>query len=348
MTALLRPLRTFGLLCVIGLTTSVGLPAHAQDQQAENIAAARTLGIQGVQLAEAGKCNEAIEKLARAEALYHAPTILGRLGECQVNVGQIVLGSENLNKVVREQLAPNAPKAFHDAQARAKKALEAALPRISHLTVEIEPTDVDATVTVGGATVPKALIGAERPTDPGSHEVVATAQGYLPAKTNVSLSEGSRHSIKLRLEPDPNAVAAQPAEPAVTPPPAPVTPPPATPPPAAESNKTPSYVLFGVGGVGIIVGSVTGLMAIQKKGELDCPDNECRGSNADKLDSANTTALVSTIGFGVGIASAALGTILLFTGKSEGPGPAPSAKYEPGLRARAFVGLGSVGVAGSF
>lgn len=347
MTALLRPLRTFGLLCVIGLTTSVALPARAQDQQAENIAAARTLGIQGVQLAEAGKCNEAIEKLARAEALYHAPTILGRLGECQVNVGQIVLGSENLNKVVREQLAPNAPKAFHDAQARAKKALEAALPRISHLTVEIEPTDVDATVTVGGATVPKALIGAERPTDPGSHEVVATAQGYLPAKTNVSLSEGSRHSIKLRLEPDPNAVAAQPAEPALAPPPAPVTPPPpATPPPAAESSKTLSYVLLGVGVGGIVVGSITGLMAIQKKGDLDCPDNECRGTNIDKLDSANTMALVSTIGFGVGIASAALGTIFLFTGKSDGP--APSAKYEPGLKARAFVGLGSVGVAGSF
>jgi hypothetical protein len=320
------------------------MPVHAQDQQAENIAAARSLGIQGVQLAEAGKCKEAIEKLARAEALYHAPTILGRLGECQVNVGQIVLGSENLNKVVREQLAPNAPNAFRDAQARAKKALDAALLRIAHLTVEIEPTDVDASVTVGGTTVPKALIGAERPTDPGSHEVVATAEGYLPAKTNVSLSEGSRHSITLKLEPDPNAVAAQPAEP-VAPPPAPIPPaPPATPPPAAKNN-TLSYVLLGVGAAGIVVGSVTGVMAMGAENDLDCPDKECRGSNIDKLDSANTLALVSTIGFGVGIASAAVGTILLFTGKSD---DAPSAKYEPRLKAHAFVGLGSVGVAGSF
>lgn len=344
MTALARPFRTFGLLAFV-LTSVAAMPAHAQDQSAENIAAARSLGIQGVQLAEAGKCGEAIEKLQRAEALYHAPTILGRLGECQVKVGQIVLGTENLNKVVREQLAPNAPQAFRDAQARAKKELDAALPRIAHLTVDIEPTDVDATVTVGGVTVPKALIGAERPTDPGSHEVVATATGYLPAKTNVSLSEGSRHSIKLRLEPDPNAVAPTP-EPA-TPAPAP-PPPPVTPPPAAErgSDNTLSYVLLGVGGLGIAVGGITGMMAIQQEGALNCPDNECRGNNVDKLESARTVALVSTIGFGVGIAAGAVGTVLLFTGKSDES--SPNAKSTPSFEARGYVGPGSIGVLGKF
>src|SRR5687768_10320598 len=100
----------FALAAFSALTVSE--PAHAQDQQAENVAAARSLGIQGVQLADAGKCPEAIEKLSRAESLYHAPTILGRLGECQVSIGQIVLGTENLNRVVREQLPSNAPKAF--------------------------------------------------------------------------------------------------------------------------------------------------------------------------------------------------------------------------------------------
>src|SRR5262245_27375760 len=84
--------------------------ALAQDQpQAENVAAARALGLQGIKMADSGDCKGAIEKLSRAESLYHAPSILARLGECQVQVGQIVLGTENLNRVVREQLAPNAP-----------------------------------------------------------------------------------------------------------------------------------------------------------------------------------------------------------------------------------------------
>jgi hypothetical protein len=245
---------------------------------------------------------------------------------------------------VREQLAPNAPQAFRDAQTRAKKELDAALPRIAHLTVEIEPTDVDASVTVGGVTVPKALIGAERPTDPGSHEVVATATGYLPAKTQVSLSEGSRHAIKLKLEPDPNAVAANAAPAPATPmppPPAPVTPPPA----ATGSNNTLSYVLLGVGGAGLLVGSITGMMAIQKEGELDCPEKKCSGTDIDKLDSARTMALVSTIGFGVGLAAGAVGTVLLFTNKSD---ESPSARNTPSFEARGYLGVGSVGVMGQF
>src|SRR5262245_36284678 len=124
---------------VCALSLLFASPAWSQDASAENVAAARALGIQGVQLADAGKCDQAIEKLQRAESLYHAPTILGRLGECQVAVGQIVLGTENLNRVVREQLAPNAPQAFRNAQERAKKALDAALPKIAYLTVTVEP-----------------------------------------------------------------------------------------------------------------------------------------------------------------------------------------------------------------
>src|SRR5687767_8654904 len=204
MNSLLRPHRTFGLLA-FGLVSIAALPAYAQDHSAENIAAARSLGIQGVQLAESGKCAEAIEKLQRAESLYHAPTILGRLGECQVTVGQIVLGTENLNRVVREQLPPNAPNAFKAAQERAAKVLETALPRIARLTVIIEPADAKASVTVGGSPVPSALIGVERPTDPGKRAVVATAPGFLEATTEVELAEGARQTVTLKLVPDPNA-----------------------------------------------------------------------------------------------------------------------------------------------
>ena len=124
--------RVIALGLVSTLTTSLVAPAaFAQDQpQAESIAAARSLGMQGIKMADAGDCKGAIEKLSRAESLYHAPSILARLGECQVKVGQVVMGTENLNRVVREQLAANAPKAFRDAQERAKGVLSSALPKI--------------------------------------------------------------------------------------------------------------------------------------------------------------------------------------------------------------------------
>lgn len=345
-------LRSFLGASLLGAVVALGtvMPAAAQDQ-AENVAAARTLGIQGVQLADAGNCKEAIEKLSRAESLYHAPTILGRLGECQVNVGQIVLGTENLNRVVREQLPANAPKAFKDAQVRARKALDAALPRIGHLTVsvQVEPANTPVSVTVSGAAVPAALLGVERPTDPGTHEVVAAAEGYLPAKTSVDLAEGGRQSITLTLSPDPNALKAATAAPEAAPAPVvPVTPPP---PPAARNgggHKTLAFVLLGVGGAGIVTGTITGFLAIDKKNGLDCPGNRCSGNDADDLDSAKTLALVSTIGFGVGIASAAAGTVLLLTssGSSEKHANALSEKKRVSLTP--YVGVGNAGVTGSF
>src|SRR5262245_6191965 len=62
-------------------------PAHAQAQggrDAAVTAAARALAVDGVKLAQADRCGEAIDKLQRAEQLHHSPIVLSRLGECLV------------------------------------------------------------------------------------------------------------------------------------------------------------------------------------------------------------------------------------------------------------------------
>ena len=330
-----------GMLCAALVVSGAGV-SHAEDA-AENVAAARTLGIQGVQLADAGKCPEAIEKLQRAESLHHAPTILGRLGECQVAVGEIVEGTENLNSVVREPLSATAPKVFHDAQDRAQKVLATATPRIAHLVIRITPADAKASVAVAGKPVPEALLGAERPTDPGTHEVTATAVGYKPASTTVTLAEGGHQDITLLLEKDPNAVAALPpttATPATT-----ATTPVSPPEPAAKKNNTAAYVLLGVGGVGLVVGSVTGALAFGKAS--DCPNKVCKTQS--DLDSAKSMATVSTIGFGVGIAGVAVGTILLLTGSHSEEAPATASWHAaPKLALQPWFGVNSAGLTGSF
>jgi hypothetical protein len=334
-------MRARGFALVLSSTLAIPV-AHAQTQ-AENVAAARALGVQGVGLADQGKCAEAIEKLERAQALYHAPSMLARLGECQVQVGQIVRGTENLNRVVREQLPPGSPKAYIDAQERARRVLEQALPRIAYLVLHVGPAGIQPSVTVAGVTIPSALIGAERPTDPGTHEVVASAPGYLPTKTSVTLAEGARQEITLTLTPDPSAAAAP--EPL---PPAPTTATPSTSvvaatPASPPRDKTLAYVLLGVGGAGLVTGGITGIMALSKKGDLECPEDRCPPSQHDTLDNANTLALVSTIGFGVGVAGAVAGTVLLLTGGSSDS----SAQVGP-IRARPFVTANGAGVFGSF
>jgi len=333
-------LRSTRLLAPL-LAVVVTLPAAAAETAAEDVAAARTLGVQGITLADDGHCAEAIEKLERAEALYHAPTILGRLGECQVEIGHIVLGTENLNRVVREQLAPNAPSAFKAAQERAKKVLDKALPRIAYLTVHVEPSTANASVTVDTSPVPAALIGAERPTDPGTHEVSAIAAGFIDAKSSVTLAEGAHQEVTLTLTRDATAPVAAVAPAAAPAPVAPTQPPPA----AAPRDNSLAIFALGVGGAGLLAGSITGIMAISKKGSLDCPNKQCPPSQHDKLDSANTLAMVSNVGFGVGIVGVAVGTVLLLTGKKAEAAPTASVGT---LRARPYVSQSSLGLEGAF
>lgn len=331
-----------GALCA-ALVATLASTSHA-DEAAENTAAARTLGIQGVQLAEAGKCPEAIEKLSRAEALHHAPTILGRLGECQVNVGEVVTGTENLNMVVREVLPATAPKVFHDAQERAQKVLTAAMPKIAHLVIHVTPANVKASVAVAGRPVPAALLGAERPTDPGTYEVTASADGYKPASLTVTLAEGGHQEITLPLEKDPNAVSALPPTTAAA---VAATNADASPPePGAKKSKLPVYVAYGIGGAGLVLGGVTGGLALSKAS--DCPNKVCETQS--DLDGAKTMATISTIGFGVGIAGIAVGTVLLLTSSSSSEKAATQPKQQQAakLSVQPWFGVSSVGVSGSF
>ncbi len=313
---------------------------NAIGASAENKAAARELGTQGIQLAREGKCDEALPLLERAEKLYHAPTILGWVGECQVELGRLVQGTENLNRVVREQLGPNPPTAFVRAQERARTVLEEARPKIGKLTIVVEPGDLDGVaVSVDGSPVAGALLGAPRPTDPGSHEVVARATGYVPASTSVELSDGASETITLTLEVDPNAV--QQSTTAMSPT--------ARTDPAADSGgsteSTVGWVGVGVGGALLAGGGITGLLALGKKSALEdsCPSGACPRSEQETLDSANSLATLSTVLFGAGGAIGIAGLVLLLTDD------APDEHAEaPEPTTQAFFGPGTVGIQGSF
>ena len=299
----------------IAVLASSGIASAQDETSSGDVAAARALGQEGVKLADAGNCSEAVDRLARAEKMFHAPTTLGRLGECQVQIGKIVEGTENLNRVVREQLAPGAPAAFAAAQERAKKVLDEAKPKIAKLKIAVAaPSDAQVSVKIDGESVPLANLNMNRPIDPGEHHIEATAPGFKPASAKVKLAEGGVDSIALTLEPDPNAAKATPATVVIN------SPSPAQP---AEQPKTdqgssrvPAYAAFGVGVIGLGVGTVTGLMASSKKSDLEsqCDANgACPESARDTLDSGKTLGTVSTIGFVVGAVGVAAGVFLYLT-----------------------------------
>jgi hypothetical protein len=323
--------------------------ARAQSPSPEDIAAARSLGTEGIRLADAGDCNGAIPKLDAAEKLYHAPTTLDRLGECQIGVGHLVAGTENLNRVVREPLAPNAPPAFVAAKKRAQQALTLAQPRIGNLKLHVDGAPADKiAITVDGLPVSSALLDADRPTDPGTHAVTATAPGFKTATDNVNVREGAESILSLKLEIDPTAVASAALAPAATVAPAP-PPAPAPAGPANGPDRAPAIAAFAVGGVGLVVGTVFGVLALGSKSTLDneCTNKVCGVGAQSDINSLSSKATVSTIGFGVGIVGVAVGAILLAVGHGSEK-PATALHEVPRPRVSPWIGFGAAGVGGTF
>lgn len=328
-------------LVATALIATLAAPSLVRADDAADIAAARELATAGVLLADAGKCDEAIDKLSRAEKLHHAPTILGRLGECQVEVGRLVEGTENLQKVIREPLGPNPPSAFVQAVERAKKVLLVAEPKIARLTIFVEPDS--ATVTIDGVIVPQASVGTARPIDPGSHVLDVRAPGHKNAMQTVTLNTSQVASVTIKLEKLP-----EPTEPTEPEPPAPppkkIEPPPppaytAPPPPDHSATRTIGTVSFVIGGVALGAGATFGLFALDRKNALDraCDGTNCPEDARATLDAAQNWAVASTVCFVVGGAAIAAGGVLFLVSAEK-----RHAAVSP------TIGLGTIGFRGEF
>lgn len=350
MRHLFRCSALLAVMCAAGSSAAqapAASPTTPDEQNAGDIAAARALGVEGVRAADAGDCNEAIDKLTRAEKLHHAVSTLARLGECQVTTGKLVEGTENLQKAIRETLPSNAPEAFVAAQERARKVLADAKPKIARLKIAVAaPPGTQLIVKVDGENVPAANLNTNRMVNPGEHVVEASAPGFLKATSKVKVAEGGSDSVAFTLEADPNAPKVDPGAPAGAAGGTVGADHPAS--PARERSHVPAYVAGGVGIVGLAVGAGFGFAAMSAKSDLDksCTTNKaCPASSSDKLDSAKTYGTLSTVGFVVGAVGAVAAVTLYFVDFG-GANGASTAKA--GGRLGAYVGPGSAGLRGSF
>jgi hypothetical protein len=309
-------------------------PAAADD--AADTATARGLGVEGMTLANGGRCKEAVEKLTRAEKLHHAPTTATRLGECEIELGGIVRGTERLQRVIREPLADGAHPAFTAAVARAAAVLERTLPRIARLRIAVDaPAGTKLTMTVDDEPTSDAVVGTDRATDPGTHVVKVSAEGFLTTTLSTSLGEGQTKSVRAVLRPDPSWRPARASD--------------ATPRGAqageARGSKVPAIVAFGLGAVGLGLGIYGAIVVDQKTAALSsgCDANKvCPAGLQGDLRDAKTWASVSTAGFITAGAGAATGLVLLLVSGSTWQAP------KTGLRVRPSVGVTSAGIDGVF
>jgi hypothetical protein len=312
------------LLLVLGLGTHSSWAAGTE----EDVATARRLAQEGQAALDAKDYQTAVDKFRRAEALYHAPSILVGLGRAYVGLGKFVRARESYNKVLREQLAKDAPEAFVLAVKAAKAEVAPLEDKIAWVTIVVTGTS-EPVVKLDGDEVPVAALGVKRAVDPGDHVVNAGAEGFNGDEKRFSVQSGASADVALTLTPAPagGAPVASGAAPAA-----------GELAGAGDTQRLVGFVGIGVGAAGLVVGAITGGLALGKHSALvdACPNDQCPPAEQDNLDSYRTVGLVSTIGFIAGGVLAAAGVVVVLTAPSSAQEEAPPA-------VSASIGLGYIG-----
>lgn len=315
---------------------------------------ARALATEGWNAFDAQNYREALDKVTKAEALYHAPTHLLLMGNAQVGLGKLADALATFERLAAEPLPTASPPAFKDAQDTARKRMKELLARVPSLLVVVESAEAPAAViTVDGQKVDFASGVAVR-FDPGARVIAVEAEGFAPVKKTVTLPEkGGVVRVPIALEKprvagagagtgsaDPGAAASGSAS--------------AGPAAGGPRWRLPAYVSFGVAGASVLLGAVTGGVSMGQTSELKsrCPDNACAEGDRAALDSAYAMAHVSTAAFVLGGVAAATGVVLMVVDLGPEPGKAKTGKGAQGRRSgpqiAPWVSVGGAGLRGSF
>jgi len=347
--------------------------AHAQTDLER--ATARDAANSGRAAFEAGQYEKAIDSFSRAESLVHAPPHLLFMARSQAKLGHLIAAHETYLKITRETLRPNAPKAFSDAQNAAEQELPSVDARLPYVVVTLQGASPEGvSVQMDSTALSAAMIGIPLPADPGQHVFKATGSATGDPVT-VTLAEGAKQSVVLRVHSTGVRAAAIPAAaPAATSVAAPATgtaaPPSSTssPPPSDSLSadtaavhgsglRIASYVSFGLGAVGLGGGTYFFLKSRTTGDEADKLYDQCRAVSAqgecgelrqqfEKKDSdANSQRTLGVVGLVVGGVGVAAGLTFLLIDLSSG---SSKSAQNSAPRLIPVVGFETVGLAGTF
>lgn len=259
---------------------------------------AQALFDRGIAEMRENKLDDACKHLAASLAKLPDSGTRGALAVCTTKQGKLATAW-----TLWKELAVTAPTdQMKRSAAQAAAELEPRLPRYQ---IKTKPAIAGLTVTINGTQVDLA-VDVPLPVDPGKVAITASAPDHEAWTGEAIATEQQVTQIEI-----PELVAV----------PKPLPPPgkPSGPIAIAKTNWTARGLLIG-GGVAIVVGGVFGLRAksLWNDAEKACGDvDACPGNvfedASDNYSAAKTSAIVSTIFVGAGVAAAIGGGVLWYT-----------------------------------
>jgi len=290
----------------------------ARGATAQEDAAADALFNKGLSEMEAGHYDTACPTIKESQRLDPRMGTLFTLAECEAKGGMVASAvahyDEYLRLFARLTAQQKTTQAGREKVSTAQKA--ALAPQVPYLTLVLRDAPAGTTVKLDDVVFNLPALGVPLPVNPGEHTATTQVPGGGSLVTKVTIARGERKQVDLKLPPPGGgtAAAAAPAAAAATSAPTEASAPAhddAAPPPS--SRKPFIYGAAGVGALGIIVGSITGIVVLGKKGTIEdnCVETMCNAAGKEAADSAKTLGTVSTIGFGVGIVGLGAAAVML-------------------------------------
>ncbi|HEY3235398.1 MAG TPA: hypothetical protein VGJ84_11845, partial [Polyangiaceae bacterium] len=282
---------------------------------ASDKAAAEALFEQGRTLLQEGKPEQACAKLEASQQLDAGVGTLLYLADCYQRVGR----SASAWATFLEAASMAKAQGQVDRQKLARERAAALEPKLSRLSVAVPDASRVAGLEVhdNGRVIAQASWGVALPVDPGPHRVEVMAPNRETWSKSIEIPpDGSTQQLEVpALRPAPVAAGAKTDVSSPTKTPAS----PARDVGQGSGQRTLGLALGAGGVVGVGVGSVFGLIAINKnKKSLDhcTTDTLCSQQGVDLRNQAKSAATVSTIAFAAGGAMLGAGLILYLTAPS--------------------------------
>ena len=233
-------------------------------------AAAAQLFHEGYKLREEGNDDAACRKFEESARLDPMAGTLINLAECRANQGKIATASGWYHKAVT--LAQNqSDKALLDKATEHARELDAEL---SYLKIQVEKPLPGLEIRRDDEVIGPAQLNEPLPIDPGEHTIVATAPGYKSVTLSVHVGEVADNKTVMVPPMEPMPPAAPP--PRESPPPAPTPLQRQQPTSLVRASPWP-WVIGGVGASAIVVGGVSGVLALHDKSRVEQRCNSIQG-----------------------------------------------------------------------
>ena len=317
--------RRIALPAALAVALALGAATARAEPSAADKSRATQLMDDGFDYREKKDEQSALKAFGAADTIMNVPTTAIEVARSQAALGMLVEARDTAVRVTKMPVRAKEPPPFLQARKEAEQLLTDLGARLPSLQIELAGLkDGDSPeVRIDNEVVSADDLRSPRRLNPGSHRVVVKLGGEEKSDS-VTLAERETKTLSFDLggggSKKKDAGDEKPS----------------------SAPKILMYGGFGLGVVGVGVGTVTGILSFSavSSAKQSCVGNQCTASAAGgDVDRAKMLGNVSTVAFvlgGVGLATGVVGLLL-----DKDPAPAKA-------NVTATVGPGSLGLSGHF